>query len=243
MDELWTACPKSAAYHVVEPALTSKTAGHSVIFFPVPCLANEKTPKGIDLDKVKVVVGPAMIRIQIFCQHVILPAGGGGRCACLLNELPDELLRTKHFLCALAHSEASLLLPSASFEVQVRLRSKGTVEKKIPHGLLSVLVPAGLHWHMSAWVENFPFFAVDDMTLKYSPPRSWVVYMDPSTRTPPHEQRRNDRWQLASVVTNKARESASAPQLHTYCRGDLISLDLSFLTCKLFPLLWECGEN
>lgn len=75
---------------------------------------------------------------------------GGGRCACLVNELPDELMRTKHLLCALAHGEASLLLPFASFEVQVGLTSKGTVEKKIPQGLLSVLLPVGMLWHMNA---------------------------------------------------------------------------------------------
>lgn len=68
----------------------------------------------------------------------------------MANELPDELMGTKHLLCALAHGEASLLLPSASFEVQVGLRSKGTLEQKIPQGLLSVLLPAGMLWHTNA---------------------------------------------------------------------------------------------
>lgn len=96
----WMNCERLAP----RPLLTTQWSQHShprpqgiqSLSFQFPCLANEKTPKEIDLDKVKVVVGPATIRIQIFCQHVILPAGGGG--LCLVNELPAELMRPKHLL-------------------------------------------------------------------------------------------------------------------------------------------------
>lgn len=100
----WMNCERLAPC----PLLTTRWSQHShprpqgsqSLSFQFPCLANEKTPKEIDLDQVKVVVGPATVRSQIFCQHVILPAGGVcvGGVLCLVNELPAELRRPKHLL-------------------------------------------------------------------------------------------------------------------------------------------------